>query len=55
MGFGGEQLGEMQLILAAEKSDQFDVFAHVAYALSPIKAEPSPTPPSPSPPHRLAD
>ena len=32
-GFGGEQLLEMQKIIDAEKSDLFDVLAHVAYAL----------------------
>jgi type I restriction enzyme R subunit len=31
-GFGGEQLVEMQKIIDAEKSDLFDVLAHVAYA-----------------------
>ena len=34
-GFGGEQLAEMQKIIDAEKSDLFDVLAHVAYALQP--------------------
>ena len=34
-GFGGEQLAEMQKIIDAEKSDLFDVLAHVAYALPP--------------------
>jgi len=32
-GFGGEQLSEMQKVIDAEKSDLFDVLAHVAYAL----------------------
>ncbi len=32
-GFGKEQLTEMQRIIDAEKSDLFDVLAHVAYAL----------------------
>jgi type I restriction enzyme R subunit len=32
-GFGKEQLVEMQRIIDAEKSDLFDVLAHVAYAL----------------------
>ena len=32
-GFGKEQLTEMQRIIDAEKSDIFDVLAHVAYAL----------------------
>lgn len=35
-GFGREQLGEMQKIIDAEKSDLFDVLAHVAFALQPI-------------------
>ena len=30
-GFGGEQLAEMRKIIDAEKSDLFDVLAHVAY------------------------
>lgn len=34
-GFGKEQLREMQKIIDAEKSDLFDVLAHVAYALPP--------------------
>jgi type I restriction enzyme R subunit len=34
-GFGGEQLAEMQRIIDAEKSDLYDVLAHVAYALPP--------------------
>jgi type I restriction enzyme R subunit len=38
-GFGKEQLGEMQKIIDAEKSDLFDVLAHVAYALQPITRE----------------
>ena len=33
-GFGSEQLAEMQKIIDAEKSDLFDVLAHVAYALA---------------------
>ena len=32
-GFGHDQLAEMQKIIDAEKSDLFDVLAHVAYAL----------------------
>jgi type I restriction enzyme R subunit len=32
-GFGHEQLAEMQRIIEAERSDLFDVLAHVAYAL----------------------
>lgn len=35
-GFGHEQLAEMQKIIDAEKSDLFDVLAHVAYALPPV-------------------
>jgi type I restriction enzyme R subunit len=35
-GFGKEQLSEMQKIIDAEKSDLFDVLAHVAYALPPL-------------------
>jgi type I restriction enzyme R subunit len=35
-GFGREQLAEMQRIIDAEKSDLFDVLAHVAYALPPL-------------------
>jgi type I restriction enzyme R subunit len=38
-GFGGEQLAEMQKIIDAEKSDLFDVLAHVAYALPPETRE----------------
>ena len=38
-GFGGEQLAEMQTIIDAEKSDLFDVLAHVAYALPPLTRE----------------
>jgi type I restriction enzyme, R subunit len=38
-GFGGEQLAEMQRIIDAEKSDLFDVLAHVAYALAPLTRE----------------
>jgi len=38
-GFGGEQLAEMQKIIDAEKSDIFDVLAHVAYALPPMTRE----------------
>jgi len=38
-GFGNEQLSEMQRIIDAEKSDLFDVLAHVAYALPPITRE----------------
>jgi len=38
-GFGGGQLAEMQKIIDAEKSDLFDVLAHVAYALPPVTRE----------------
>lgn len=38
-GFGPEQLSEMQKIIDAEKSDLFDVLAHVAYALPPVTRE----------------
>jgi type I restriction enzyme R subunit len=38
-GFGGAQLAEMQRIIDAEKSDLFDVLAHVAYALPPVTRE----------------
>jgi type I restriction enzyme R subunit len=38
-GFGHDQLAEMQKIIEAEKSDLFDVLAHVAYAKSPVTRE----------------
>ena len=38
-GFGREQLAEMQKIIEAEKSDLFDVLAHVAYAMPPLTRE----------------
>ena len=38
-GFGHDQLAEMQKIIDAEKSDLFDVLAHVAYALPPVARE----------------
>ncbi len=38
-GFGGEQLAEIQKIIDAEKSDLFDVLAHVAYAVAPMTRE----------------
>lgn len=38
-GFGGDQLAEMQRIIDAEKSDLYDVLAHVAYALPPQTRE----------------
>jgi type I restriction enzyme R subunit len=37
--FGRDQLTEMQKIIDAEKSDLFDVLAHVAYALEPLTRE----------------
>jgi type I restriction enzyme, R subunit len=38
-GFGADQLAEMRHIIGAEKSDIFDVLAHVAYALPPLTRE----------------
>ena len=38
-GFGPEQMTEMQKIINAEKSDLFDVLAHVAYALPTLTRE----------------
>ena len=38
-GFGQTQLAEMQRIIDAERSDLFDVLAHVAYALTPLTRE----------------
>ena len=38
-GFGRDQLAEMQKIIDAEKSDLFDVLAHVAYAMPPQTRE----------------
>ncbi|MDB4917879.1 MAG: putative restriction endonuclease, partial [Gemmatimonadetes bacterium] len=38
-GFGQDQLAEMQKVIDAEKSDLFDVLAHVAYALPPLTRE----------------
>lgn len=38
-GFGRDQLREMQKVIDAEKSDLFDVLAHVAYALPPLTRE----------------
>lgn len=35
-GFGREQLEEMRRIIDADKSDLFDVLAHVAYAVPPV-------------------
>jgi len=36
VGFGPDQLAEMQKLIDAEKSDLFDVLAFVAYALAPL-------------------
>ena len=38
-GFGRDQLAEMQKIMDAEKSDLFDVLAHVAYALPTLSRD----------------
>ncbi|HYR41576.1 MAG TPA: type I restriction-modification enzyme R subunit C-terminal domain-containing protein, partial [Terriglobia bacterium] len=38
-GFGSDQMAEMQRVINAEKSDLFDVLAHVAYALPPLTRE----------------
>ncbi len=38
-GFGHDQLGEMQRIIDADKSDLFDVLACVAYAMPPVTRE----------------
>jgi type I restriction enzyme, R subunit len=38
-GFGDDQLGEMQKVIDAEKSDLFDVLAYVAYALPKLSRE----------------
>ena len=38
-GFGKDQMAEMQRVIDAEKSDIFDVLAHVAYALPPLTRE----------------
>ena len=38
-GFGHDQLAEMQKVIDAEKSDLFDVLAHVAYAKPPLTRE----------------
>ena len=35
-GFGREQMAEMQRVINAEKSDLFDVLAHIAYAAAPV-------------------
>jgi type I restriction enzyme R subunit len=38
-GFGPDQMAEMQRIIDAERSDLFDVLAHVAFALPPLTRE----------------
>jgi type I restriction enzyme R subunit len=38
-GFGRDQIAEMQKLIDAEKSDIFDVLAHIAYALPPVTRE----------------
>jgi len=38
-GFGHEQLAEMQKLIDADKSDLFDVLAHVAFARPPVSRE----------------
>jgi type I restriction enzyme, R subunit len=38
-GFGHNQLAEMQKVIDAEKSDLFDVLAHVAYAMPTLTRE----------------
>ena len=38
-GFGRQQMAEMQRLIDAEKSDLFDVLAHVAYALPTLTRE----------------
>lgn len=38
-GFGYDQLAEMQKIIDAERSDIYDVLAHVAYAAAPMTRE----------------
>ena len=38
-GFGRDQMAEMQRVIGAEKSDLFDVLAHIAYALPPLTRE----------------
>jgi len=38
-GFGPDALAAMQKIIDAEKSDLFDVLAHVAYAMPPLTRE----------------
>ncbi len=38
-GYGREQLGELQRLIDAEKSDLYDVLAYVAFALAPISRQ----------------
>ena len=38
-GYGEEQMGEMQKLIDAEKSDLFDVLAYVAFAMTPVTRE----------------
>jgi type I restriction enzyme, R subunit len=38
-GFGGEELAEIARIIDVEKSDLYDVVAHLAYALPPQTRE----------------
>ncbi|HEV2382990.1 MAG TPA: type I restriction-modification enzyme R subunit C-terminal domain-containing protein [Terriglobia bacterium] len=38
-GFGRQQMAEMQRVIDAEKSDLFDVLAHIAYARAPLTRE----------------
>jgi type I restriction enzyme R subunit len=38
-GFGLDQLAEMQRIIDAEASDLFDVFAYIAFAMTPLTRE----------------
>jgi type I restriction enzyme R subunit len=38
-GYGPEQMAEMQRVINAEKSDLFDVLAHVAFAVPPLTRE----------------
>jgi type I restriction enzyme R subunit len=38
-GYGEQQMAEMQKLIDAEKSDLFDVLAHVAFAVTPITRE----------------
>jgi len=35
-GFGGDQMAEIQRLIAAENSDLFDVLAYIAYAVPPV-------------------